>query len=90
LIRYEDLPLRGGRRQRRPDQLPGLRSIRRSNSGGTQRDALNILEGFDLKKLGHNTPQYLHVLTEAFAGVCRPVSISLTAFRAGRSHPAVA
>jgi len=28
--------------------------------------ALNILEGFDLKKLGHNTPQYLHVPAEAF------------------------
>ena len=28
--------------------------------------ALNILEGFDLKKLGHNTPAYLHLLTEAF------------------------
>ena len=28
--------------------------------------ALNILEGFDLRTLGHNTPAYLHVLTEAF------------------------
>jgi gamma-glutamyltranspeptidase/glutathione hydrolase len=27
---------------------------------------LNILEGFDLKKLGHNTPAYLHVLAESF------------------------
>src|SRR5262249_33713494 len=37
------------------------------NSGGiVMLLALNILEGFDLKKLGHNTPEYLHVLTEAF------------------------
>ena len=28
--------------------------------------ALNLLEGFDLKKLGHNSPGYVHTLTEAF------------------------
>ena len=27
--------------------------------------ALNILEGFDLRSLGHNSPAYIHVLTEA-------------------------
>ena len=27
--------------------------------------ALNILESFDLKKLGHNSPDYLHLVTEA-------------------------
>jgi len=27
--------------------------------------ALNILEGYDLKALGHNTPEYLHVVVEA-------------------------
>jgi gamma-glutamyltranspeptidase/glutathione hydrolase len=27
--------------------------------------ALNILEGFDLQSLGHNSPAYIHVLTEA-------------------------
>ena len=27
--------------------------------------ALKILEGFDLRKLGHNTPDYLHLLVEA-------------------------
>lgn len=26
---------------------------------------MNILEGFDLKSLGHNTPEYLHLLIEA-------------------------
>ncbi len=37
------------------------------NSGGiVMLEALNILEGYDLRKLGHNTPAYLHLLTEAF------------------------
>ncbi|MBI3697555.1 MAG: gamma-glutamyltransferase, partial [Acidobacteria bacterium] len=27
--------------------------------------ALNLVEGFDLPKLGHNSPDYLHVVTEA-------------------------
>ncbi|MEO7728924.1 MAG: gamma-glutamyltransferase, partial [Burkholderiales bacterium] len=27
--------------------------------------ALNIVAGFDVRKLGHNSPQYIHVLTEA-------------------------
>jgi len=27
--------------------------------------ALNILEGFDLLKMGHNSPEYIHVMTEA-------------------------
>ena len=28
-------------------------------------EALNILEGFDLKKMGHNSPDYLHTVIEA-------------------------
>jgi len=28
-------------------------------------EALNILEGFDLKKMGHNSPEYLHTVIEA-------------------------
>jgi gamma-glutamyltranspeptidase/glutathione hydrolase len=28
-------------------------------------EALNILEGYDLKALGHNTPEYLHIVVEA-------------------------
>ncbi|MFN7925062.1 MAG: gamma-glutamyltransferase [Bryobacteraceae bacterium] len=69
LIRYEDMagfhaeeaePLRIRYRGLDVYQSP-------PNSGGiVMLQALNILEGFDLKKLGHNTPQYLHVLTEAF------------------------
>ena len=27
--------------------------------------ALNILKGYDLKAMGHNSPQYIHVITEA-------------------------
>src|SRR3954454_22314896 len=27
--------------------------------------ALNILEGFDLKAMGHNSPEYLHTVVEA-------------------------
>ncbi len=27
--------------------------------------ALNVLEGYDLKALGHNSPEYLHLVTEA-------------------------
>ena len=28
-------------------------------------EALNILEGFDLKAMGHNSPEYLHTVVEA-------------------------
>lgn len=69
LIRYEDLaafeaeqaePIRISYRGYDIYQSP-------PNSGGiVMLIALNILEGFDLKALGHNTPAYLHVLTESF------------------------
>lgn len=36
-----------------------------SSGGVTIVEMLNILEGFDLAKLGHNSADYLHVLTEA-------------------------
>ncbi len=32
--------------------------------GPVMLEALNILEGFDLKAMGHNTPQYLHTVIE--------------------------
>ncbi len=35
------------------------------SQGPTLPIALNILEGYDLQALGHNTPEYLHVITEA-------------------------
>lgn len=69
LLRYNDLaafqaeeaePIRVSYRGYEVYQSP-------PNSGGiVMLMALEILEGFDLKKLGHNTPEYLHVLTEAF------------------------
>lgn len=69
LLRYEDLasftaeqaePIRVNYRGYDVHQSP-------PNSGGiVMLQALNILEGFDLKALGHNSPEYLHVLTEAF------------------------
>ena len=34
--------------------------------GPTLLEALNLLEGYDLPALGHNTPAYVHTLTEAF------------------------
>lgn len=36
-----------------------------NSQGHVMLQALNILEGFDLKGMGHNSPQYLHVVTEA-------------------------
>ncbi|HLU89808.1 MAG TPA: gamma-glutamyltransferase, partial [Cyclobacteriaceae bacterium] len=36
-----------------------------SSGGVTLVEMLNILEGFDLAKMGHNSSMYLHVLTEA-------------------------
>ncbi|MBK5292607.1 MAG: gamma-glutamyltransferase [Acidobacteriia bacterium] len=36
-----------------------------NSQGIVQLIAMNILKGFDLKALGHNSPEYLHVLIEA-------------------------
>src|SRR5262249_48029980 len=36
-----------------------------ANQGPTELFALNILEGFDLKKAGHNSPEYIHDCIEA-------------------------
>src|SRR6185295_9470650 len=33
--------------------------------GPVMLEALNILEGFDLKAMGHNSPEYLHTVVEA-------------------------
>jgi len=35
------------------------------SQGPTLPIALNILEGYDLQGIGHNTPEYLHLITEA-------------------------
>jgi gamma-glutamyltranspeptidase / glutathione hydrolase len=69
LLRYEDLA------EFQAEEAPPIRVNYRGydvyqsppNSGGiVMLIALNILEGFDLKKLGHNSPQYLHLLAESF------------------------
>jgi gamma-glutamyltranspeptidase/glutathione hydrolase len=36
-----------------------------STQGFVALEMLNLLEGFDIKRLGHNTADYLHVVTEA-------------------------
>jgi gamma-glutamyltranspeptidase/glutathione hydrolase len=36
-----------------------------NTQGPTVLEMLNILEGFDLKSMGHNSPEYLHLLVEA-------------------------
>ena len=36
-----------------------------SSGGIILTEMLNILEGFDLKKVGHNSALYLHLLTES-------------------------
>ncbi|HEY3742622.1 MAG TPA: gamma-glutamyltransferase family protein [Bryobacteraceae bacterium] len=33
--------------------------------GPVMLEALNLLEGYDLKSMGHNSPQYLHIVIEA-------------------------
>jgi gamma-glutamyltranspeptidase/glutathione hydrolase len=35
------------------------------SQGPVMIEALNILEGYDLKKMGHNSPEYLHTVIEA-------------------------
>ena len=35
------------------------------SQGPVMIEALNILEGFDLRRMGHNSPQYLHTVVEA-------------------------
>ncbi|NLL35935.1 MAG: gamma-glutamyltransferase [Fretibacterium sp.] len=41
-----------------------------ASSGGTHiLETLNILENFDLKALGHNTPDYLHLMAETYKRV---------------------
>ena len=36
-----------------------------ASQGPTELFALNILEGYDLKKMGHNSPDYIHTSIEA-------------------------
>ena len=53
-----------------------------STQGFVALEMLNIMEGFDIRKLGHNTADYLHVVTEAK----RIAFADRTAFLADRDH----
>src|SRR5258708_1716859 len=66
--RYEDLASYGAEQAEPIDTPCKSYDVYESapNSQGTVLlIALNIVEGFDLKALGHNSPDYLHVLTES-------------------------
>ena len=53
-----------------------------STQGFVALEMLNIMEGFDLRKLGHNSADYLHVVTEAK----RIAFADRSAFLADRDH----
>ena len=53
-----------------------------STQGFVALEMLNIMEGFDIRKLGHNTADYLHVVTEAK----RIAFADRAAFLADRDH----
>jgi gamma-glutamyltranspeptidase / glutathione hydrolase len=53
-----------------------------STQGFVALEMLNIMEGFDIRKLGHNTADYLHVVTEAK----RIAFADRSAFLADRDH----
>ena len=57
---YEKEPLRTNYRGYEVFAVP------HASAGPTLVEGLNILEGFDLASLGHNSPEYLHLLAEAF------------------------
>ena len=68
LLRYEDLA------SYEPEQAEPIKTAfagldvyqsAPNSQGIVMLMALNILEAFDLVKMGHNSPQYIHVLTEA-------------------------
>ena len=53
-----------------------------STQGFVALEMLNIMEGFDIKKLGHNSADYLHVMSEAK----RIAFADRSAFLADRDH----
>lgn len=48
-----------------------------SSGGPAMIEMMNILEGFDLKAVGHNSPQYLHYLAESMRRAFRDRAIYL-------------
>jgi gamma-glutamyltranspeptidase / glutathione hydrolase len=56
---YEDAPVHTNYRGAEVYECPP------NSQGFVMLEALNILEGYDLKAMGHNTAPYLHVVTES-------------------------
>ena len=56
---YEDAPVHVNYRGTEVYECPP------NSQGFVMLEALNILEGYDLRKMGHNTAPYLHAITEA-------------------------
>ena len=55
----------GSNRSRRTTAATTYTSCRRTRRASSTLEMLNILEGFDIKALGHNSAAYLHLLVEA-------------------------
>jgi gamma-glutamyltranspeptidase/glutathione hydrolase len=68
LIRYDDLAsFRAETDEPRSTMYRGYEVIKAGfwTQGPVLLQALNLLEGFDLKAMGHNSPEYLHTVVEA-------------------------
>jgi gamma-glutamyltranspeptidase/glutathione hydrolase len=68
LIRYEDL--KGYHAETDTPRITTYRGFEVNKpgfwtQGPVMLEALNILEGYDLRAMGHNSPQYLHTVVEA-------------------------
>lgn len=67
LVRYEDMAnYEGGLRPSVTTRFQGLDIHAMSPDSIHFLEALNILGGFDLAAMGHNTPAFIHTVTEAF------------------------
>ncbi|WP_078059603.1 gamma-glutamyltransferase family protein [Xanthomonas massiliensis] len=68
LVRYEDIAAFKAEVDRpRGTTFHGYEILKPGfwTQGPVMLEALNLLEGYDLKAMGHNSPQYLHTLAEA-------------------------
>jgi gamma-glutamyltranspeptidase/glutathione hydrolase len=67
LVRFDDLAgYRGGIIAPDKTRFADLDIHAYPPGGSTLLEALNILSGFDLRAMGHNTPDYIHTVVEAF------------------------
>jgi gamma-glutamyltranspeptidase/glutathione hydrolase len=67
LFRYEDFALLRKDRRTGVDRLPRLPVYKNASAsqGPAELFALNLLEGYDLKSMGHNSAAYIHTAVEA-------------------------